>query len=352
MRERCREKWERGPRCVSAALLCWLVGCLACTARAQAPQTEQAAAQVATGAVSGMVTDQDGDAVAGAKVTLNGTDSTTTDDLGAFLFRAVPAGSFKLTMAAAGFTTKTTAGTVRSGETTVVPALALGAASSADVTVTTSMAEVSKAEVKVEENQRLLGTIPNFFVAYDWNAPPLKAKQKLELSYRVTIDPVTVLISEATAGVEEANNQLSGYGKGGSGFVKRFAANQANVTIGTFAGGYLFPLILHQDPRYFYMGPEHGSVKKRFFYALSTGFITRGDNGKWQPNYSSVLGDLASGAAANAYYPSTDRHGWTTVIDAGLLGAAFEGAGNLVQEFVYKKLTPHAPNYPAGGQKP
>ena len=50
--------------------------------------------------------------------------------------------------------------------------------------------------------------------------------------------------------------------------MKRFAANQANVAIGTFAGGYLFPLILHQDPRYFYMGPEHGSVKKRFFYAL------------------------------------------------------------------------------------
>ena len=349
MQVRGQRTWKRrwGTTCAPLALGC----CLASTAPAQnAPAL--VSAQSSVGVVAGTVIDVDGEAVPGARVTLNGARVMVTDELGAYRFEGVAAGAFNLTITAEGFAAGTAAGNLRGGDTAQVPSLTLGASSTADVTVTTTMAEVGQAEVKVEETQRLLGTLPNFFVAYDWNAPPLKARQKFELSYKVTIDPVTVLISEVTAGIQEANNSLSGYGKGGTGFVKRFAADQANVAIGTFTGGYLFPLILHQDPRYFYMGPEHGSIKKRFFYAISTGLITRGDNGKWQPNYSSVLGDLASGAAANAYYPSTDRHGWTTVIDAGLLGAALDGAGNVVQEFLYKRLTPHAPDYPAKGQQP
>ena len=340
-------------RCCPLALVC----CLARTGFTQGPPAAQGspvmmAPEAAAGRVSGIVTDVDGDAVVGARVTVNGLQVTTTDDLGRYVVAGVPAGAFKVEISADGFVSTTATGMVRSSQTTEVAPVALGAASSSNVTVTTSIEEVGKAEVKVEETQRLLGALPNFFVAYDWSAPPLTQKQKLELSYRQTFDPVSVLISEVTAGIQEADNQLSGYGKGGTGFVKRFAANQGNVFIGTFTGGYLFPLLLHQDPRYFYMGPQHGSIKKRILYSLSTGFITRGDNGKWQPNYSSFLGDLTSGALANLYYPASDRHGWTTVIDASLLGAAFEGVGNLVQEFLYKRLTPHAPNFPVAGQLP
>ncbi len=326
---------------------------------AQAP-TAASAGDVdpaASGILTGTVVDADGSAVVGARVVLNGTRETGTretgtDDLGGFRFGDVATGTFRLEVLAAGFKTTSATGILQAGQTLEVPALAMAAASSTDVTVTSSRDDVGKAEVKVEETQRLLGAIPNYFVTYDWDAPPLKNRQKLELSYKVTIDPVTVLISEISAGAQEADNNLSGYGKGGNGFVKRFAANQANVAIGSFTGGYLFPLLLHQDPRYFYMGSEHGSVTKRFFYALSTAVITRGDNGKWQPNYSSVLGDLATGAAANAYYPATDRHGWVTVIDAGLLGAAYDGVGNVVQEFLYKHLTPHALNVPVMGKQP
>ena len=347
VRGRLRER--RGVnRYVPLALMAFACGFAGRAFAQTSPQdtTDRSGTQAAPGTVAGTVTDIDGGAVAGARVTLNGAQVTRTDELGGYTFSGVAAGAFTLIVTADGFVTRTTTGEVKGDESVQVPSLMLGAASSTDVTVTSSMAEVGKAEVKVEETQRVLGALPNFFVAYDWHGPPLSQKQKLELSYKSVFDPITILVSEISAGVQEADNQFSGYGKGGNGFVKRFAANQANVAIGTFAGGYLFPLLLHQDPRYFYMGPEHGSIKKRFFYALSTSFITRGDNGKWQPNYSSVLGDLATGAAANAYYPATDRHGWTTVIDTGLVGAALEGVGNLVQEFVFKKITPHSPNYP------
>ena len=343
--------------CGGLALGCCLLGGLS-SGRARAQDTAAQAAnapETGTGIVSGSVTDLDGDAVPGAKVTLNGTRETIADELGAFAFTGVPAGAFRLEVTAPNFKGVGTKGVLVAGQTTDLPAMSMAASSSTAVTVTTTMAEVGEAEVKMEETQKLLGALPNYFVVYDWHAPPLSQKQKFELSYKSTFDPVTILISEVSAGVQEATNELSGYGKGGNGFVKRAAANQANVVIGTFTGGYLFPRLLHQDPRYFYMGPDRGSVTKRFFYALSTAFITRGDNGKWQPNYSSVLGDLASGAAANAYYPASDRHGWSTVIEGGLLGAAFDGVGNVVQEFLYKHLTPHAPNYPGSdpqGHKP
>ncbi len=53
------------------------------------------------------------------------------------------------------------------------------------------------------------------------------------------------------------------------------------------------------------------------------------DNGKWAPNYSNLLGNVAAGGIANLYYPSTDRGAALTferaltVTAEGAIGAAF-----------------------------
>ena len=72
-------------------------------------------------------------------------------------------------------------------------------------------------------------------------------------------------------------------------------------------GNAIFPALLKQDPRYFYKGT--GSKKSRFFYAVANAVICKGDNGRWQPNYSSVLGSLAAGGLSNLYYPASSRNG-------------------------------------------
>ena len=101
----------------------------------------------------------------------------------------------------------------------------------------------------------------------------------------------------------------------------------------------ILPSILHQDPRYFYQGT--GTTKSRLLHALSSPFICRGDNGRWQPNYSSLGGYLVSGAIANAYYPETNRgpglvlHTFTVDLSANIANA-------VLQEFVLRKLTPSA----------
>jgi len=75
--------------------------------------------------------------------------------------------------------------------------------------------------------------------------------------------------------------------------------------------------------------------------------ICKGDNQRWQPNYSAILGGLASGAISNLYYPPKDR-GAALVFESTLIGTGETAVINLLQEFLVKKLTPHVPkNNPA-----
>ena len=216
---------------------------------------------------------------------------------------------------------------------------------SAVVEVTTSRKEMADEQIKVEETQKLLGVLPNFYVVYDWHAAPLDAHQKFSLAWKNFINPVNQGIDFGIAGLQYGTNQLSGYGLGVGGYFKRFGADTGDFGVGSFLGGAVFPVLLRQDPRYFYMGPSR-SKKRRFFYALSSAVICRGDNGKWQPNYSSVLGDVGSGAISNLYYPASNKSGWDVAFYNGLIAAGSDGIGNVVQEFLLKHLTPHAPDYP------
>jgi hypothetical protein len=170
----------------------------------------------------------------------------------------------------------------------------------------------------------------------------------MRLAGRTLIDPANFVVNAAIAGVEQGLNNFKGYNQGAEGYGKRLGAVNADFVSGTLIGGALLPVLFKQDPRYFYMGSETGhGVVKRGLYALSSAFICRSDKGKWEPNYSSVLGDLASGALANTYYPASDRNGVTSTVENGLIAAASDGVGNLIQEFVFRHITPHAPKYAA-----
>jgi hypothetical protein len=94
--------------------------------------------------------------------------------------------------------------------------------------------------------------------------------------------------------------------------------------------------VLHQDPRYFYQGT--GTTKSRIRHALLSPFIARGDNGKYQPNYSSLGGDLASSALANFYYPRSDRSAGFVFRNFAIQTAERVGA-TLAQEFVLGRFT-------------
>lgn len=309
----------------------------------------QAASPESGGTISGTIVDATGAVVAGARVKLTraeqsaGQESVAGDE-GQFSFSDVAPGQFQLTIEAEGFATQTITGTLHSGETDLLSPIVLVVATAAtQVQVTLTGAALAEAEIKEQEKQRILGVIPNFYVTYDPEAAPLNAKQKFELAWKSSIDPVNFAITGGVSGVEQATNSFSGYGQGAEGYAKRYGANYADFLTSTFIGSAILPSLLKQDPRYFYKGT--GTVRERLRYAFATAVICKGDNGHWQPNYSGIAGSLAAGAISNLYYPASNRGGVALTFENALIGIGSTALANTIQEFVIKKFTPHAPNY-------
>jgi hypothetical protein len=265
---------------------------------------------------------------------------------GQFSFAGIAPGPFHLTVTAAGFAMQTFSGVLHSGEIETVPPIALDVAGAVtEVVVGLSRAEeveVAEEEIKVEEKQRVLAVIPNFYVSYIPNPLPLTPKQKFEIAWKTVIDPFTFAVVGATAGVEQAQNHFDGYGQGAQGYGKRYGAGYADTVTGTFIGGAILPSLLKQDPRYFYKG--NGRIRSRILYAIANSVICKGDNRRWQPNYSGVLGSLAAGGVSNLYYPANDRDGLGLTFENAGIGIGGTAVANLFQEFVVRKLTPKAPS--------
>ena len=315
-------------------------------------ETMEASLDVApqvTGTISGVVLDRSGAVVTGAQVKLTRENQSSerdevSDGEGRFSFTNAPAGQFQLTIASDGFATQTYSGTLNSGETyTVPPIVLLVAAARTEVHISLSPVEEAEAEIKDQEKQRVLGIFPNFYVTYNPAAVPLKPKQKFELAWKTTIDPVSIAIAAGSAGIEQAANTFDGYGQGAAGYARRFGAAYGDLVTSTFIGGAVLPSLFKQDPRYFYKGT--GSTRSRIFYALANSVICKGDNRRWQPNYSAMVGGLASSAISNLYYPAADRQGVRLTFDNTLIGIASTAITNILQEFLVRKLTPRAPTY-------
>jgi hypothetical protein len=295
------------------------------------------------GSIRGTLVDPRGAPVPGARVKLSRGEQSpnqevVTGDDGQFSLAGITPGPFQLTISAAGFATQTYSGAVRSGETCVVPTITLPLATAfTEVQVVLSPTEIAEEQIKEQEKQRVLGVIPNFYVTYVPDAAPLNAKQKFKLALRTTVDPVTFVVTGGVAGVEQAQNQFSGFGQGAQGYGKRYGAAYADMVVGTFIGSAILPSLLKQDPRYFYKGT--GSKKSRILYAMANAAICKGDNGHWQPNYSAILGGFAAGGISTLYYPSEHNEG-ELVVENTLIGIGATAATNILQEFVIRKLTP------------
>ena len=315
---------------------------------AQAAIVDPPDGQPPSGCVSGSVVDQSGAVVAGAQVKISRdnqplTQPATTGDNGQFFLANVAPGSFQLTITSSGFAAKMLSGVLHSGEIDAVPPIALEVASSVTaVQVGVTQQEVAQEQIKVEEKQRVLGLVPNFYVSYVPNAAPLTRKQKFQLAGKTVIDPFTLVMVAGAAGVEQWQNHFIGYGQGVQGYAKRFAANYGDTLTGTFIGGAILPSLFKQDPRYFYKGT--GSFGSRFLYAVAMAVVCKGDNRRWQPNYSNVLGSLAAGGISNLYYPAQDRNSAALTFDNAAIGIASNAIGDLFQEFIIPKLTPHRPH--------
>ena len=293
------------------------------------------------GIVIGTILDQSGAVSVGTVIRLTPEDKSayrevTSGNNGQFSFSNVPAGHFQLSVSSTGFGNEVYSGDLAPGQTIIAPPIVLSVATVVtQVKVTVDPVEVATEEVKEEEHQRVLGFIPNFYVSYSPDAAPLTTKLKYHLAWKSTTDVVTIGGVAFLAGLQQAGDQYSEFGQGAQGYARRFGADYGDAFASTFLSGAVFPSLFKQDPRYFFRGT--GSTKRRFLYAISNSVWCKGDNGRWQVNYSNMAGVVSGAAIASTYYPSTNQG--MNILTNSLIRMGESSLTGVIQEFILHKLT-------------
>jgi len=321
--------------------------------RDAAQKTEERASQAARpGSIVGTVLDQAGAASVGAVIRLTSkvksfSREAVSGDNGQFSFSNVPPGYFTLSVNSAGFGNQAFSGELAPGETYLVPAIVLSVATvvtTVDVKEPLDPVELATEQVKEQEQQRVLRFIPNFYVTYRDDAAPLSTKLKFQLAWKSSTDPVTFFGTAFLAGLQQAGDQHSEFGQGAQGYGKRFGAAYTSVITSTFLSGAVFPSLLKQDPRYFYKGA--GSTRSRIWRAVGNSVMCKGDNGRWQINYSNIAGAFGGAAVSSTYYPTKNQA--ATILSNGFIRLGESSLAGIFQEFVARKLTKQSKRQPHG----
>lgn len=151
---------------------------------------------------------------------------------------------------------------------------------------------------------RVLGVLPNYRTA-DGSLPfePLSARRKLYIGYKDATDYPIFFVTGLFAGISQLQGSNPEYRSGLLGFGKRFGSSYGDQAISTVFVESVYPVLLHQDPRYFRRGT--GTIRSRAWYAVSRTFVTKNDSGKVTFNASEFLGNSTMVAISTAYSPAT-----------------------------------------------
>lgn len=330
-------------------LLFFVMVVLCCGARLEAQelapaQLDASKVDAKAGTVMGTVLDQSGSVAVGAVVQITSADKSfsrevVSGDNGQYSFSGVPPGDFDLCVSSTGFGGKAFSGELSPGQAFLVPPIVLSVATViTDVKVMVDPVEVATEEVKEQIHQRVLGVFPNFYVTFHADPAPLTTKLKFRLAWKSSSDPVTILGTGFFAGLQQAGDEYPEFGQGAQGYGKRFGTAYADVIVSTFLSGAVFPSLLKQDPRYFYKGT--GSTGSRIWRAVSNSIICKSDDGRWQTNYSNILGSFAGAAISSTYYPTQNRA--SVVLSNGVIRMGESSLTGVVQEFILPKFMKHS----------
>ena len=150
-------------------------------------------------------------------------------------------------------------------------------------------------------SNRVFGVLPNYRTAEaSQEGTVLSARQKLRIASQDSFDYPTVILAGAFAGLAQWTGEQPSFGQGLKGYAHRLVTNYADQATGNMLTEGVFPVLLHEDPRYFRRGT--GTIVSRAGYALSRVLVTHKDSGGRRFNYSEWLGNASAVAISNAYY--------------------------------------------------
>lgn len=168
------------------------------------------------------------------------------------------------------------------------------------------------------------------YIGSDQRTARLSAKEKLELSGWEQIQPYAFATQLIGASWEHLIDSDPQYGSDSGGFGERLGATALLQNSRAILSDGIMASIFRQDPRY--RRASHRPVKQRLYHAAERVFITRSDEGKYQPNYSQLLGNAVATALTMAYYPAVSAT-WPRTVKGYGISLAAGALGNEIHEF-------------------
>jgi hypothetical protein len=168
---------------------------------------------------------------------------------------------------------------------------------------------------------------------------PLTGDQKIKRAFRgAFLRPTPYAVAAFNGGIRQIGEDRLPHKDTGDEFADWGSTTARVFATGTtyrlFGNGF-YPALFKQDPRY-ERAPNKG-VGRRAAHAVSRLFVTRGDNGNLQPNFSRFAGAATSSSLANVWERSTpghDRIGADATLKRFGMSFVSGAIGNLVREFL------------------
>jgi len=170
------------------------------------------------------------------------------------------------------------------------------------------------------------------FIEAGETAPRSTVGDKVLIGLRGSVSPYAVIGWVTSATYSEAINGAPNYGQNGKDYLQRLGAAAARATSeDVFTHSVMAP-VLHEDVRYYQMGPAHGFFA-RATYSISRVLVAKTDAGADTPNVALLTGNLEGAALTQLYYPPFNRSVGQVAKTFGtsLVGQA---VGNLFDEFI------------------
>jgi len=153
-------------------------------------------------------------------------------------------------------------------------------------------------------DKRVFGILPNYRTVQDTGSvEPISAREKMRIAAKDTFDYPVWVTAAGFAGLYQMQNQNPSFGQGTKGYFRRYGTSLADQMVANMLAEGAFPVLLHEDPRYFRRGT--GSKRSRVWYSATRIFVTRMDTGGHGVNLSELLGNSIAVGISNAYYPDT-----------------------------------------------
>jgi hypothetical protein len=187
-------------------------------------------------------------------------------------------------------------------------------------------------EPTMQTGKRIFGAIPNYISVEKMTAyEPLTPKGKFIVATKDSFDWPEFFVAAAVTEVNNLNGEDPEWGQGVKGYAKRYGAALADQTISNYLTEAILPVALHEDPRFFRLGPGHNPAH-RVVHALSWVFIAKTDTYHNTPNISEIVGSCASAAIGWWYYPKAERLA-SQVADRCITQVSFDAAGMVLKEY-------------------